>query len=153
MLLTFFERMILGHFVGDYLLQNNWMALNKSKKWLPLLTHVCLYALAICVATWTFNPWWILVVILSHIVIDRWSLAEKWVKLIKSRSLEEFVKSKEIVVKNDQIGGSCVCNEPCSATDSLQAGFGAVVYTTVDNTMHILLMVAGMALLKFMGVI
>lgn len=152
MILTFFEKLVLGHFVGDYLLQNNWIALNKSKKWLPCLTHILIYTLAICVATWAFNPWWILVVVLSHLPIDRWSLAEKWLKFTKGRTLEGFIKSKQTVIKNDQIGGTLVHNEPCTAMDSLQAGFSTFVYIVVDNTFHILLMVAGMYLLKFIGV-
>jgi hypothetical protein len=32
------------HFIGDFPLQNDWMALGKSKSWKPLLTHVLVYS-------------------------------------------------------------------------------------------------------------
>ncbi len=31
------------HFVADFILQSNWMALGKSKKFLPLFSHVLVY--------------------------------------------------------------------------------------------------------------
>lgn len=49
---TLFCLMFVGHLVGDYLLQNQWMAINKSSKgWfghLTCTTHVACYMLAIC---------------------------------------------------------------------------------------------------------
>lgn len=49
---TLFCLMFMGHLVGDYLLQNQWMAINKSGKgWLGHLTctvHVAIYTLAMC---------------------------------------------------------------------------------------------------------
>lgn len=32
------------HFIGDFLLQSDWMALGKSKRLLPLVAHVAVYA-------------------------------------------------------------------------------------------------------------
>lgn len=41
--------MILGllfsHLIGDFFLQSDWMALNKSKNWLALLFHVVVYSI------------------------------------------------------------------------------------------------------------
>lgn len=33
------------HFVADFLMQNDWMATNKSKNMIPLLVHVTVYSL------------------------------------------------------------------------------------------------------------
>jgi len=114
------ERIILGHLVGDYLLQNKAMMLNKSKKgvkgalWCTL--HCAIYTAVVCLFLWTANPWIILAVFLSHWPIDRWSLAVKWMQLIKSRDPHETYFSKEI-----------------------DAAFYAIVYVAIDNTAHILL--------------
>lgn len=38
--------MLAVHFIGDFLFQSNWMALNKSRRVLPLLAHVSAYTAA-----------------------------------------------------------------------------------------------------------
>lgn len=43
--MTLFECLLVGHLVGDYLLQNGWMAEGKTTRWVPLLVHT------------TFTPW------------------------------------------------------------------------------------------------
>ncbi len=35
--------LIVLHFIGDFLLQSDWMATNKSKRWDALAWHVCAY--------------------------------------------------------------------------------------------------------------
>lgn len=156
MILTFFEKLLLGHLVGDYLLQNNWMAGNKTSRWLPCYTHCLIYTLAVCFFT-GFNLWWALIVFVSHFPIDRWSLADKWGQLIRGRSLKGFVKEHEVVVKTFEpsdgaISGSKLIQYPVDAHSVLQGGFTCLVYVVIDNTFHILLMVGGMALLKLLGV-
>lgn len=52
------------HFVGDFILQNDWMALNKSKSWLALGCHVYVYTFVLAAAAATIhegafpNFWW-----------------------------------------------------------------------------------------------
>ncbi|WP_301108119.1 DUF3307 domain-containing protein [Sporosarcina sp.] len=48
--MNLFTYVLLGHLVGDYLLQTSWMAMNKAYKWLPLLTHCFIYTLSVCAA-------------------------------------------------------------------------------------------------------
>ena len=45
---------LVAHFVGDFICQTDWMALNKSKRWDALGLHVITYTsiLFICVAFW-----------------------------------------------------------------------------------------------------
>ena len=38
-------QLTLVHFISDFLLQNDWMAINKSKKWFPLMLHSTTYGL------------------------------------------------------------------------------------------------------------
>lgn len=61
---------LVGHLVGDYLVQNDWMALNKKKSDLHCLVHVLSYTL--CVWACTLWPWWTLpLVAIPHYLIDR----------------------------------------------------------------------------------
>jgi len=36
--------LIITHFIADFVLQNDWMAHGKSKKFLPLFTHCLIYS-------------------------------------------------------------------------------------------------------------
>ncbi len=68
---------LLLHGVGDYLIQNDWMALNKKKP-------TCLGALACFVHCFTYSlpffliasPLAVAAIFVSHFVIDRWKLVD-----------------------------------------------------------------------------
>jgi hypothetical protein len=72
--MTHLGMQILAHFVGDYMLQSNWMANNKTKHWWPALVHASTY----------FVPFYFLchpsllasvVIVGTHFAIDHWRLA------------------------------------------------------------------------------
>ncbi|MFH1423396.1 MAG: DUF3307 domain-containing protein [Candidatus Nealsonbacteria bacterium] len=113
-----FARILLGHLVGDYLLQNKAMMLKKSEKGLNgvlwCTIHCLVYTTAVCLFLWTINPWVIIAVFISHWPIDRWSLGTKWMKLIHSRELKDDYPENKV--------------------------FYAIVYVAVDNTWHLVLM-------------
>lgn len=72
---------VLAHLIGDYLLQNDWMAANKRKSSFVCLVHCFFYALPfvfLCHATLGQ----VSVIMGSHFLIDRFGLAQYWVKLI-----------------------------------------------------------------------
>jgi membrane associated rhomboid family serine protease len=76
-----------AHFVGDYLLQSDWMAQEKTKRWLPALMHGAFYTLPFLLIT--LNIWALLFICLTHIVIDRYRLVRQliWLKnLLAPRS-------------------------------------------------------------------
>ena len=120
--------LLLGHLVGDYLLQTSWMALNKSKNslegWLAATVHCIVYTLAVCLIMWNFDLIWIVAVFLSHFPIDKFSLGEVYMKYVKNYSLWDFIKKSGWIERKHIIEG----------------GFLALVYTITDNTMHLLLM-------------
>jgi len=66
---------LLCHLVGDYFLQSDWMAINKTKSWWPCYLHASLYASVFFVAMLVgLLPlkWWALIVIYAtHFLIDR----------------------------------------------------------------------------------
>jgi Protein of unknown function (DUF3307) len=65
---------LLAHFVGDYLIQNQWMADTKTSRWLPALVHGFTYTIPFLLATHSLVA--LLVIALTHAVIDRYRLAK-----------------------------------------------------------------------------
>lgn len=108
---------LLGHLIGDYLLQTKPMALNKSAKGnlglIACTTHVAIYTAAVCAMCWTLSPLFALAVFVPHWIIDRWSLATPWLRMINGRTFEK-------------------------AQGQWDVAFTAIVYTVADNTMHLL---------------
>ena len=68
------------HLIGDYLLQNDWMAQNKTKNWFPCLVHCFLYTLPF-LSIFSFSPL-IFIVFITHYFIDRYRLAQYWIRLV-----------------------------------------------------------------------
>lgn len=112
----------LGHLIGDYLLQPNWMAIGKSKKdwrgfWV-CTAHVTLYTTAVCAMMQVGNPFiWVLVFV-PHWVIDHWSLGEAWSKFIGGRTAQKTMMT------------------PVGVEREFAFAFYAPVYIAVDNTWH-----------------
>lgn len=74
---------IVGHLVGDYLLQNDWMAMNKKKHFLPCAIHVAIWTTCVCVAAgWTGS--WLAGAILSatHFIQDHTNIIRRWMGLV-----------------------------------------------------------------------
>jgi len=114
---------LLGHLIGDYLLQTKHMAFHKSEPgWIGIRTcsfHVFVYTVAICLATGVTRPVTVALIFLPHWIIDRWSLATKWLKLIRGRTFEKAYSSTDKYREFD-------------------IAFTSIVYTVVDNTLHLL---------------
>lgn len=73
--------LIICHLFGDYILQSDWMAQNKTKTAWACLAHVTTYTLPFLILT---TSWQALIFIAgSHFVIDHWRLA-KYVVFIKN---------------------------------------------------------------------
>lgn len=66
MTLTIPLSLLVLHFLGDFPLQSNWMALNKSKHWDVLLIHAGVYSLCFFAYGWPF----IGVTFLTHLLTD-----------------------------------------------------------------------------------
>lgn len=125
--------LLLGHLVGDFLLQNKWMAMNKGASHAKCFVHCLLYTVAVCVICHIPDWRWPLIVFLSHYPIDRWSLADKWLKLIRARSLTDFLQN----------GHKGIPLEYKKNYHILRGGFTGLVYCVADNTMHLLLLYYG----------
>jgi hypothetical protein len=61
---------LLCHILGDFALQSDWCALNKSKKSLPCLVHVLIYTSCFLLLTVSWKA--LLVIGITHFILDRW---------------------------------------------------------------------------------
>ena len=64
---------LLCHAIGDYVLQSDWMATEKTKRSLAALAHVLTYALPFLFLRPSLLA--LAVIVGTHFVIDRWRLA------------------------------------------------------------------------------
>ncbi len=127
-------KMLLGHLVGDFMTQNLWMALNKQKHAglgiKTCLIHCALYTLSVCFFMNMWSPVWVAVVFASHFFPDRYGWTEKYLQFIKGRSLTHFMADEE--------------NQTYSPYIALRSGFYIFVFTTVDSTIHLVLLYTGL---------
>lgn len=72
---------LLVHILGDFVLQSDWMALNKSKRSIPCLVHVLIYTACFLLLTTSWKA--LLVIGVTHFLIDRFHTPLKrllWMK-------------------------------------------------------------------------
>ena len=67
------EQLIL-HLTGDYLLQRDWMALNKIKNSRAAATHAFVYSLPFLLLQPSWEAWF--VIFFTHFLIDRFAIAK-----------------------------------------------------------------------------
>ena len=74
---------IVGHLVGDYLLQNDWMALNKKSRLLPCYVHCCIWALCVTSFGGLISDWRVTTILfVTHFIQDHTQIVRKWMRLI-----------------------------------------------------------------------
>ena len=90
--MNIFTWLLLGHLVGDWMFQNDWMARGKQRRLLTpeILVHCLVYTGVVALALWvathrdvTPPPYLTIlaIIILSHWLIDAGNLAGHWVHL------------------------------------------------------------------------
>jgi hypothetical protein len=89
---------IYAHLIGDYLIQNDWMALNKKKSHLICLVHVSTYMIPFLLTP--LSPIQLLLIAIQHYVLDRWYFV-KWFCL-KTKKFQQEINSfwGHIIVDN-----------------------------------------------------
>lgn len=71
---SFFLRLLLGHLIGDFILQPYWLVLAKRSGWKGLIIHVGVVTFITAILVWAVIPgWWIWVIVLyiGHLFIDQ----------------------------------------------------------------------------------
>lgn len=64
---------LVAHAIGDYILQSDWMATEKTKKSIAAAAHVVTYAIPFLALTRSIAA--LVFIVVTHFVIDRWRLA------------------------------------------------------------------------------
>lgn len=82
---------IIGHLVGDYLLQNDWMALNKKHRTLPCLVHCFLWTGAVIFFSGWHSSIAALVLFTTHFIQDRTKIILWWME-IKWKDQSKFTQ-------------------------------------------------------------
>lgn len=68
-----------AHYVADFVLQSRWMGKGKSKKWLPLLSHIAVYTTALGLFTYPIHHsygWWVYFMCINsiaHLCVDTYT--------------------------------------------------------------------------------
>ena len=99
--MTIFSWLLIGHLVGDWLLQNDWMAQNKQRHLITAagLVHFTIYTLTMTITLWFWarEPLTVqqiatfaFLTFVSHWLIDALALAKKWGQMVK-QSNQVFV--------------------------------------------------------------
>jgi len=65
--------LLVAHLVGDYVLQSDWMAQEKTQRWWPAIAHAVIYGMPFVLVT--RSPLALAVIVVTHAVIDRYRLA------------------------------------------------------------------------------
>jgi len=74
----FTANQIIAHMIGDYVVQSDWMASQKTKSHWPCIVHAATYTLVFLALTQSIAA--LLVIGVTHFIIDRWRLARYVVK-------------------------------------------------------------------------
>jgi len=115
--------LLVGHLVGDYLLQPRVMAENKGEKgglWWSLL-HGAIYTVCVCALLRDFSTTAVAAVFVSHWPLDRFGVASLWCRHVLDRHPVDVSKR----------GGDY---------SDVRVGFACLHYAVVDNGMHLVLM-------------
>jgi len=137
---------IVLHAIGDYVLQSDWMATEKTKRSVPALAHALVYTLPFLFLT--RSPLALLVIAGTHFVIDRWRLA-RYLCWIKNYLAPKWIETTCTCVPPAQGCTDCgktwlVRNQPwseCSATGyhkERPAWLAVWLMILTDNVLHLL---------------
>ncbi len=112
-----FFKVVFAHFIGDFFFQNSFMADNKRKNgvtgFLWCSVHVLVYTTILLLIVGDYSTLFFLGVYIPHWVIDRWSLAYQWMKVLGRGGL-------------------------LTSPNQMEFSFGVVIYVVMDQTAHLL---------------
>lgn len=81
--------LLVGHLLGDFILQNDWQANNKKKRTWPCLVHCVWYTLAVITVALPellLSPGVISIIFITHFGIDRTPFIEWWMRNVSGQT-------------------------------------------------------------------
>ena len=106
--MSLFDKLLVAHLVGDWLLQTEWQALNKSRDYRALFSHVSIYSavmLSVLVVDFGFRNIYVYAVIvmfwLSHALLDRGGFVIPFMKTL--RMIVDREPQRWLTMMTDQI--------------------------------------------------
>ena len=91
---------LIAHLIGDYLIQNDWMALNKKKSNWACLVHAITYIIPFC---FFLNWWQILLIAFQHYIQDRTNFIAWFMDIKGSKSFRENMSPWSIILTDNII--------------------------------------------------
>ena len=121
---------LIAHLIGDYVIQNDWMACEKTKRWWPAVCHAATYTAPFAVIT--LDPAALLIIGGTHAVIDRYRIARHiiWAK-------EQLAPARYRHPWRDCTTTGYAPTKP--------AGIALGLMIVADNTLHIVINTAALA--------
>lgn len=123
---------LIAHLFGDYVLQNDWIAAEKTKQWSVAVLHGVLYALAyvlmfLIVGVHRSLPVLLVLLVIggTHIVIDRLRLAKQLIWALNQLAPPQYRYSWRDAKKN------------AGYSSSKPAWMSTWLMIIVDNTVHL----------------
>jgi hypothetical protein len=96
-----FNWLLVGHLVGDFILQTRWMAEKKSQEFLALFVHSAVYTITVALlallvhrANGTDGLSWLAIglIFLSHLALDQRNFINFWARKINGNTNIEWLK-------------------------------------------------------------
>ena len=84
---------LIAHLIGDYVLQTDYQAMNKKQNFYIALKHAIIYTLPFLFIT--TNIWSLLIICVSHAIIDHTNLLWNFRKYINSENLSNIIYQDE----------------------------------------------------------
>lgn len=90
-----FDWLLVGHLVGDFILQTRWMAEKKAKETLPLITHSAVYTLAVALFALLAGglSWWGMgLIFICHVILDQRAFIDYWAAKVNGNTNIDWLK-------------------------------------------------------------
>ncbi|MGW3816333.1 DUF3307 domain-containing protein [Streptomyces sp. NPDC005046] len=128
---------LLAHLADAYLIQSDWMATEKVKRWRPAIVHGTTYGLPFLLITQ--SPLALAVIVVTHIVLDRY------------RAAKYLVWARNLLAPASRRGAWADVQKNQGSPVTVPSGLANALVIIADNTVHLAINAAGRGYCQPMG--